>query len=41
MITRNEILFKLNELKPKLYKEYSVKKIGLFGSYSDDSFNED
>ncbi len=41
MITRNEIVFKLNELKPKLYKDYSVKKIGLFGSFSDDSFNED
>ncbi|ASB48158.1 nucleotidyltransferase family protein [Alkalitalea saponilacus] len=35
--TKTEILSKLSELKPVLYKEYSVKKIGLFGSYSDDS----
>ncbi|HSV87594.1 MAG TPA: nucleotidyltransferase family protein [Bacteroidales bacterium] len=37
MITKSEILSKLAELKPILYKEYAVKEIGLFGSYSDDS----
>ncbi len=40
MITKNEILTKLAELKPILYKEFAVKEIGLFGSYSDDSFTE-
>jgi predicted nucleotidyltransferase len=41
MNTRNEILDKLIELKPILMKDYSVKKIGLFGSFSDDTFSAD
>jgi uncharacterized protein len=41
MITRDDILSKLNDLKPILYNEYSVKKIGLFGSFSDNSYSED
>ncbi len=41
MITKSEILTKLIELKPFLYNEYAVKEIGLFGSYSDDSFTEE
>lgn len=41
MISKTEILEKLNELKPILQKDYSVKSIGLFGSYSDNSFNEE
>jgi predicted nucleotidyltransferase len=40
MITKNDILFKLKELKPILYRDYAVKKIGLFGSFSDDSYSE-
>lgn len=40
MITKNDILSKLKELKPALNKDYAVKEIGLFGSFSDDSFNE-
>lgn len=40
MITRNEILLKLKELKPFLEKEYAVKEIGLFGSFADDSATE-
>ena len=40
MITKNEILSKLIELKPILYKEYSVIEIGLFGSFSDNSYTE-
>ena len=40
MITKNDILFKLKELKPILYKDYAVKKIGLFGSFSDDTFTD-
>ncbi len=41
MLTKEYILSKLTELKPTLYKEYAVKEIGLFGSFSDDSFSED
>jgi uncharacterized protein len=40
MITKNEILSKLTELKPGLYKDYAVKEIGLFGSYCDNSNTE-
>lgn len=39
MITQKDILAKLKELKPILYKDYSVKEIGLFGSFSDNSNN--
>lgn len=41
MISKNDILNKLTELKPILNKEYAVKQIGLFGSFSDDSNTED
>jgi len=41
MVTKNDILLKLKELKPLLYKDYSVKEIGLFGSFSDETFTED
>ncbi len=41
MITKEYILTKLKEIKPILYKEYAVKEIGLFGSFSDNSFGED
>ncbi|MCX6269657.1 MAG: nucleotidyltransferase domain-containing protein [Bacteroidetes bacterium] len=41
MITRSDILNKLNDLKPILHRDYSVKQIGLFGSFSDDSYSED
>ena len=41
MISKTNILVKLNELKPFLRKEYSVKSIGLFGSFSDNSFSEE
>ena len=37
----NDILSKLKELKPELYNVYSVKEIGLFGSFSDNTFTED
>jgi len=40
MITGNDILEKFRELKPILRKEYSVKEIGLFGSFSDNTFSE-
>ena len=41
MISKNDILAKLKELKPALYNDYSVKEIGLFGSYSDGTFSDD
>lgn len=41
MLTKNDILSKLSELKPTLCKEYSVRRIGLFGSFSDESHTED
>jgi predicted nucleotidyltransferase len=41
MITKNEILIKLTELKPILLRDYAVKEIGLFGSYSDNSYTGD
>ncbi len=40
MISKNEILSKLRELKPILKSDYSVKEIGLFGSFADDSFDD-
>jgi len=41
MISKNDILEKLKELKPALYNDYSVKEIGLFGSFSDGTFSDD
>ncbi len=41
MITKTDILSKLKELKPELHKNYSVREIGLFGSFSDDSYTEE
>lgn len=37
MISKNDILKRLTDLKPILLREYSVKQIGLFGSFADDS----
>ncbi len=41
MLTKNEIVKKLSDLKPFLHREYSVRRIGLFGSFSDGSYTED
>lgn len=41
MITGNDILLKLKELKPTLRKEFAVIEIGLFGSFSDGTFSEE
>jgi len=41
MWPKNEILEKLKELKPFFADEYSVKEIGLFGSYFDNEQNEE
>ncbi len=40
MTNKTEIITKLKELKPTLRKEYAVKKIGLFGSFSDNTNTE-
>lgn len=40
MLSKNEILTKLNEMKPLLKKEYSVKEIGLFGSFTNNTFTD-
>ena len=31
---------KLKELKPALQQEYSIREIGLFGSFSDETYSE-
>ncbi|MDD4189769.1 MAG: nucleotidyltransferase family protein [Mangrovibacterium sp.] len=41
MLTKNDILSKLKELKPALHKDYAVREIGLFGSFSDGHDTED
>jgi len=40
MLTGNDILDKLRELKPVLMEDYAVKEIGLFGSFTDNTFTE-
>jgi uncharacterized protein len=41
METKSEIISKLKEIKPFLFKEYSVKQIGLFGSFANETNVED
>ena len=41
MLTKNTILLTLQELKPELYRDYAVKEIGLFGSFSDETNQEE
>lgn len=41
MMSKEQILDKLRELKPMLYRDYAVTEIGLFGSYSEESFTDD
>ena len=41
MLTKDQILSKLKEMKPSLYSEYAVKEIGIFGSYADGNQSED
>jgi len=41
MTNKIEILKKLSDLKPILHRDYSVKTIGIFGSFSDDSFTDE
>ena len=37
----NELINKLQHLKPQLKREYAVKRVGLFGSFADGTFTED
>lgn len=41
MKTKKDILNALSDLKPILRRDYNVKEIGLFGSFSDDTFTEE
>jgi len=41
METKNQIINKLRELKSILFTEYSVRKIGIFGSYANETNTED
>jgi uncharacterized protein len=41
MLSRENILSKLKELKPALSRDYSVKEIGLFGSFTNDTFSDE
>lgn len=41
MLTKETILSGFKELNPSLYKDYAVKEIGLFGSFSDNTNNEE
>ena len=41
MISKTYILSKLKELKPELHEKYAVSEIGLFGSFSNDSYTDD
>lgn len=34
MLTKDEILNKLREIKPELYNKFYIKNLGLFGSYA-------
>ena len=40
MISKDSIILKLKELKPVLEREYAVKQIGLFGSFSDETYSD-
>lgn len=41
MQTKDEILSRLKELKPTLAKDFAVKEIGLFGSFTNESNTEE
>jgi len=41
MISKDDILTRLRDLKPTLHRDFAVKEIGLFGSFLDNTFDED
>lgn len=40
-MSKEEILKKLEELKPTLYNDFAVKEIGVFGSFVDEKQSDD
>ncbi|WP_024787074.1 MULTISPECIES: nucleotidyltransferase family protein [unclassified Lebetimonas] len=40
-LSKEYILRKLDKIKPVLRKKYSVKKIGIFGSFANENFRKD
>jgi len=36
----NDVINKLQQIKPQLQQEYSVKTVGLFGSFADGTFTD-
>jgi hypothetical protein len=41
MTSKNDIISKLQELKPRLKQDYSVKRIGIFGSFANNEQGEE
>ena len=41
MLTSSQLELELKALKPILYRDFSVTKIGVFGSFSDNTYTED
>ncbi len=41
MLSKDDILDKLRELKPILYEEYAVQEIGVFGSFANNEASEE
>jgi predicted nucleotidyltransferase len=39
-MNKNEIVNKLQQIKPYLQQEYAVKTVGLFGSFADDTYTD-
>ncbi len=40
-MNKDDVLVTLKSLKPILYKQFSVKKIGIFGSFADKTNTDD
>ncbi len=41
MLTSSQLEIELKAMKPILYKDYSVTKLGLFGSFSDNTYSDE
>jgi len=39
-VDSNEIITKLQQIKPYLQRQYAVKTVGLFGSFADGSYTD-
>ena len=40
MMNRNEVISRLQRVKPYLQQEFSVKTVGLFGSFADGTYTD-